>query len=123
MAFLGARRFHSGGLAGLRFNEVPIIAQKGEMILTRADQRALLGLLRNGGGSGGGNQVNVQVVNQTSVPVDAKTTAKPNQNGGMDVQVLLREVDNGLAQRQAKGESAFTRGMQERFGFNDAKAL
>ena len=124
LAFLGARRYHSGGFAGLKANEIPIIAQKGEMILTRADQRALLSFLRNGGGgSGGGNQVNVQVVNQTSVPVDARTTASPNQNGGMDVQVFLKEVDNGLAQRQAKGESAFTRSLQERFSLNDAKPL
>ncbi len=41
--FAGARRYHRGGLAGmLRPDEVPIIAQRGERILSRAETRALV---------------------------------------------------------------------------------
>ena len=41
--FAGARRYHRGGLAGmLRPDEVPIIAQRGERILSRAEARALV---------------------------------------------------------------------------------
>ena len=34
-AFLGAPRFHQGGMIGLRPGEVPIIAERGERILPR----------------------------------------------------------------------------------------
>jgi len=40
LAFAGAPRFHGGGVAGLRPDEVPAILQKGERILSRADTRA-----------------------------------------------------------------------------------
>ena len=56
--FAAAARFHTGGIAGLRPDEVPIIAQKGEEILTRGDprHRANGGL---GGGGGGGSPITV----------------------------------------------------------------
>lgn len=57
--FAGAQKFHSGGLPGLRPDEVPIIAQKGEEVLTRDDSRNVL----NGGKGGGGtNAAGVRVV-------------------------------------------------------------
>lgn len=37
--FLGAVRYHSGGVAGLKPNEVPTILEKGEEVLTRNDPR------------------------------------------------------------------------------------
>jgi tape measure domain-containing protein len=47
--FAGARRYHTGGIAGLAPNEVPIIAKKGEEILTEDDPRHML----NGSGGSG----------------------------------------------------------------------
>ena len=44
-AFAGAPRFHDGGLAGLRADEVPAILQRGEMVLSRA-QLAAIGAAR-----------------------------------------------------------------------------
>lgn len=44
--FAAAQRFHNGGLIGLAPNEVPIIAKKGEEMLTEDDPRHML----NGGG-------------------------------------------------------------------------
>jgi tape measure domain-containing protein len=38
-AFLAAPRYHSGGLAGLKADEVPAILQRGEEVLTRDDPR------------------------------------------------------------------------------------
>lgn len=38
-AFLGAIRYHSGGIAGLKPDEVPTVLQKGEEVLTRDDPR------------------------------------------------------------------------------------
>ncbi len=59
--FAGAARMHSGGVVGFKPNEVPIIAERGEEILTRADVRHRA----NGGLGGGGvpSPVNVKVVN------------------------------------------------------------
>lgn len=48
-AFIGASRYHEGGIVGLRPGEVPIIAQQGEEMLTRDDPRHML----NGGGAAG----------------------------------------------------------------------
>ena len=41
MAFGGAPRLHSGGWAGLRPDEVPAILQRGELVLSRAQLRAI----------------------------------------------------------------------------------
>lgn len=45
--FVGAPRFHTGGMPGLAPDEYPIIAQKGEEVITRQDPRNRL----NGGAS------------------------------------------------------------------------
>lgn len=37
--FAGAMRYHSGGITGLKPNELPIIAEKGEEVLTESDPR------------------------------------------------------------------------------------
>ena len=39
--FAEAQRYHSGGIAGLRPNEVPIIAERGETVLPRGAQVAM----------------------------------------------------------------------------------
>ena len=39
MWFAGAPRYHSGGVAGLKPNEVPTILERGEEVLTRSDPR------------------------------------------------------------------------------------
>jgi hypothetical protein len=122
--FAVAPRFHSGGVAGLGSNEVPAVLRRGEMVITPADQWMLLNLIRSGRtGGGGGNVVNVQVVNQTSVGVDASTQASPNANGGIDVTVLLKEVDRGLADRMASSESYIGRQMESDYRINNASTL
>lgn len=57
--FAGAPRYHTGGIAGLKPNEVPAILERGEEVLTRDDPRHQL----NGGGSGGGAAPNIKIVN------------------------------------------------------------
>jgi hypothetical protein len=42
-AFQYAPRFHNGGMPGLRHDEIPIIAQAGERVLSRAEVRAGIG--------------------------------------------------------------------------------
>jgi len=48
--FIGAPRLHAGGMLGLKPGEVPIVAKRGEEVLTRDDPRHAA----NGGGPGGG---------------------------------------------------------------------
>ena len=40
MAFASARRMHSGGIAGLRHDEVPAILQRGERVLSRREAQS-----------------------------------------------------------------------------------
>ncbi len=56
LAFAGAPRYHSGGLAGLKPNEVPAILQRGEEVLTTQDPRHRDNL------GGGGFTINMTVV-------------------------------------------------------------
>ena len=58
--FANAVRYHTGGIAGLKPNEVPAVLERNEEVLTRDDPRHIL----NGGGAGaGGGSTNVKVVN------------------------------------------------------------
>lgn len=56
-AFAGATRYHTGGIAGLKPDEVPSILKRGEEVLTAGDPRHRA----NGGGQQAGG--NVKVVN------------------------------------------------------------
>ena len=49
--FAGAPRYHTGGEIGLRPNEVPIIAMKGEEMLTESDPRHRKNLGKGGSNS------------------------------------------------------------------------
>lgn len=57
LAFANAIRYHSGGIAGLKPDEVPTVLQKGEEVLTASDPRH-----RNNNGSTG-QQIGVNIVN------------------------------------------------------------
>lgn len=57
LAFAGAPRMHSGGFPGLKPGEVPVIAERGEEVLSRRDPRNRM----NGGGTPSG-PLQVQVV-------------------------------------------------------------
>ncbi len=57
-AFMGAMRFHTGGIAGLGPNEVPLIADKTEELLTDSDPRHRNNLGQNGGAAApAGNRI------------------------------------------------------------------
>ena len=51
MAFAAAPRMHSGGMAGLRHDEVPAILQRGERVLSRREAQSY--------GAGGGINVTI----------------------------------------------------------------
>lgn len=63
--FGNAVRYHTGGIAGLKPNEVPAVLEKGEEILTREDPRHVA----NGGAAApGGGTTNLKVVNAIDAP-------------------------------------------------------
>jgi tape measure domain-containing protein len=53
-AFIGAPRYHSGGLPGLRRDEVAFIGLKGEEVLSRNDPRNVMNAGKNPPGAAGG---------------------------------------------------------------------
>ncbi|ALJ12542.1 peptidoglycan DD-metalloendopeptidase family protein [Sphingopyxis macrogoltabida] len=57
--YVNAVRYHTGGFAGLKPNEIPAILERGEEILTRGDPRHAL----NGGGAGEPPVVNIRNIN------------------------------------------------------------
>jgi len=87
--FANATRYHTGGIAGLRPNEMPAILQKGEEVLTRNDPRHIA----NGGGGGGGGAANVKVVNVFD-PAEALRMALQTKVGE---QVMLSWVRDNQA--------------------------
>ena len=78
MVFAGAVRYHSGGIAGLKPNEVPSILERGEEVLTKNDPRHR----DNGGmdGSGEGGTQGVQIVN--SIDSESVLSSAINKPGG-----------------------------------------
>jgi len=61
-SFAGAMRYHSGGIAGLRPNEVPTILERNEEVLTTSDPRHAFNMGK-GGGSGGARGGSIKIVN------------------------------------------------------------
>ena len=61
--FAGAERYHTGGVIGLKPNEVPIVAERGEEMLTADDPRHVNNLGSGGGSGGGSAPANIKIVN------------------------------------------------------------
>ena len=60
IAFANAPRFHAGGVAGIRPNEVPAILKQGEFVFTEPQMAAIQSnLSRDKGGAREGNTFNV----------------------------------------------------------------
>ena len=87
--FSGAKRYHSGGVIGA--DEVPIIAQKGERVLSREETKAY----------NSGISVNVTVNNNSSEQVDIMQ--KNNSQGGVDLEILVGDI--AAKQASTKGSA------------------
>lgn len=62
--FMNAPRYHTGGIAGLKPDEVPAILQKGERVLTKGQQIAAASANSNTGNAG----TRVTVVQNITTP-------------------------------------------------------
>lgn len=73
-AFVGAPRYHGGGIAGKAPGEVPAILQKGEAVLTK-NQQSLVAAAMDTGSGGATNIRNVLVMDPNLIP-DALATSQ-----------------------------------------------
>lgn len=94
--FADAPRFHAGGWPGLASDEVPIIAQKGERVLSKAEVAA------GAASTSSGSSVHVLIQNYTGAPV--KTQESSGAGGQRQLHVIIGEVvkgafDSGLMDR------------------------
>lgn len=97
--FVGAPRFHDGGLPGLKSDEVPIIAQKGEQILSKDDPNNILNQ-GSGGGSGSSNPQDIRVINA----IDSASVVAAGLNAPENSKVILNYIKaNKQAVKQVLG--------------------
>jgi len=81
--FSNAARYHSGGIAGLRPNEVPTILEKNEEVLTRSDPRHMF----NGGGQKPERE-RFQIINA----IDSDEVVQKGLNSGKGVRTVLNMI-------------------------------
>ena len=106
--FDGAKRYHGGGMPGLRHDEVPAILQRGEGVFTQAQMRALAPVNDNK------PPVVVNIINHAGVQV--KQQERRTADGGIEVQVLLEAFDNDLAGKLERGEGATASVLENVYG-------
>lgn len=127
--FAGAPRFHGGG-GFLRHDERAAILQTDELVLNRAETRAYMA---------GKNAASRQVFAAHATPgsthqqiiinfVDKdgnrqQQTVRNDGNSNMTIDVLLNEIDKGLAQRVSQGKSQTARALDASRGLNSARQL
>jgi hypothetical protein len=87
-AFAAARRYHSGGLAGLASNEVPAILQRGEEVLTTDDPRHRFN-------QGGSLKATANIYNEGSSPVEATRAEASFDGNDMVIDIFLNDIKKG----------------------------
>jgi len=116
--FAHAQRRHMGGLAA---NEVPIIAKKGEEVLTADDPRHINNLGK--GGKTGSGRGDVIVNNYPAPGTESKVTTRKGANGETIIDIVGREIKKSIASDIANGQGDITDAMVGRFGLNRASGL
>lgn len=109
--FAGAPRFHTGGITG---DEVPVITQKGEGVFTPGQMAALAPV------GAGAQPVTVNVF--PTAGQTATVTQKQDAGGGLTIDVMLRQVEEAIADNVAAGSGAVSRAMESRYGLRTAVA-
>lgn len=92
--FAGAQRYHGGMY--LRSNEVPFIGESGELLLSKAD----VAQMRE---KPAGLNVQVNVINESSMPVRAEPGPVRFDFGAAVIDVVLRDLDHYGRLRQTLG--------------------
>lgn len=111
--FRGAPRFHTGGIMG---DEVPIIGKRGEGVFT-PEQMANLAPV--GAGGAGGPQVTLNVSIQGNARAEV-TGQRRTADGGMQVDLLITQMTEALADGVAAGSGALAGAIESRYGLRTA---
>src|SRR5690625_3673708 len=107
LAFAGAPRMHSGGIAG---DEVPAILKRGEEVLPENHPRH-----RN---NAGGVNVSLKVINNAGVEVSAGQAQSDGQ-GGVSLEVML---DEAVGRRMSRFGSHSNKATRAAFGLKPMTA-
>lgn len=97
--FQFAQRYHSGGVVGLGPNEVPIIAEIGERVLTREQQAAMSSPTVK-------NQVQVNIINQSGQSMQSEEQNSYFDGEKMIVDVVVNAMSRPGRMRSATREAA-----------------
>lgn len=122
LAFAGAPRFHGGGtVPGLRPGETPIIALRGERVLTQAQQdntaKTIAGLAAMAASKGPG--VNVTVNNNAGQVAQARAQVSQGRDGGMNLEIIVEEIENRISRNVSRGEGMAPT-LERRYGLDPA---
>lgn len=102
--FDNAPRYHSGGVAGLKPDEVPAILQTGETVIPR-------GGMQGAGAGGGGSNVQVNVINNSG----EKVQQNRRQEGGTDyIDIVVGKTIGEIGSGRADGAMGGRFGAQPR---------
>ena len=85
-AFAGANRYHGGGIPGLRNDETPVIVQRGEVILTADQARAL--------GGRGLSSVEVRIDNR-GTPQEIESAAPSFDGERLVIDIVASDIARG----------------------------
>jgi hypothetical protein len=118
-------------MAGLASSEVPAILQKGEPVFTPAQARTLAPVneiavaLRQalGGGVGAGAVPKVIVNVQNYSKAEVETQESQDGQGNFSMDMIIRDVDQGLAKRVNNGNSANAQAIARKYQLDGAGAL
>lgn len=99
--FAGAPRMHSGGWPGLAPDEVPIIAQRGERVLSREEVR---------GGAAGGSVVRMKTEVHNYAGADVQTERSTSPEGEQIERIVIRSMNRAVA------DGRLDRAMGARYG-------
>ncbi len=100
--FRNARRYHEGGVV-LGANEVPIIAQRGERVLTK-DQQA----------GAGGVSIQVNVIDNAGVKVS--TSQRTGAGGVPTLDILVEQLEGAMASKVRSGRGDLFSAIGETYG-------
>ena len=114
--FTGAPKYHTGGMVGLKSDEVPAILQRGEGVFTRGQMQALGNAIARPASAP--VVVNVNVKNSTGAQVETQQRQRPD--GSLDLDVIVRQVEQQLAGNVRRGGSPLPETMEGTYALRRA---